>query len=55
MARRRSMKTDRRNLDGVRSLITEVMGCGIELMEVLLSRSPDRCWALKLYNEWRRP
>jgi hypothetical protein len=38
MARRRSMKTDCRNLDGVRSLIREVMGRGIELMEVLLNR-----------------
>jgi hypothetical protein len=40
------MKTDWRNLDGVRSLITEVMGCGVELMEVLLNRSPDRYRAL---------
>jgi hypothetical protein len=55
MARRKSMKANWRNLDGARSLITEVMGCGIELMEVLLSRSPDRCWARKLYNESRRP
>jgi hypothetical protein len=34
MVRRRSMKTDCRKLDGVRSPIMQVMGCGIVLMEV---------------------